>query len=99
MGYPSERGVDDWRRYDYDCFQAELAAAEGLPLGEGPRAQRGGGGVFGGGSLTFVCPGEPSAGSSQTDPSLLAVFYDYVKLMPMMAEANQMSQELAKVTS
>lgn len=45
-----------------------------------------------------VCVGESSAGSSLTDPSLLAVFYDYIKLMPMMAEANQMSQELNKVT-
>lgn len=42
--------------------------------------------------------GESSAGSSQTDPSLLAVFYDFIKLMPMVAEANQMSQELNKVT-
>lgn len=33
------------------------------------------------------------------DPSLLAVFYDYIKLMPMVAEANQMSQELNKVIS
>ena len=41
--------------------------------------------------------GEPSSGSSQTDPSLLAVFYDYIKLMPLVAEANQMSQELNKV--
>lgn len=46
----------------------------------------------------MYCVGESNAGSSQTDPSLLAVFYDYVKLMPMMAEANQMSQELNKVT-
>lgn len=45
-----------------------------------------------------VCEGESGAGSSHTDPSLLAVFYDYVKLMPMVAEANQMSQELNKVT-
>lgn len=44
-----------------------------------------------------LCLGESSAGSSQTDPSLLAVFYDYIKLMPMVAEANQMSQELNKV--
>nr|XP_046239631.1 kinesin-like protein KIF28P isoform X2 [Scatophagus argus] len=72
IGYPSERGGDDWSRYDYDYFQSELAAAEGIHLGES------------------------SAGSSQTDPSLLAVFYDYIKLMPMMAEANQMSQELNK---
>ncbi|XP_056135305.1 kinesin-like protein KIF28 [Lampris incognitus] len=72
IGYPSERGVDDWSRYDYDYFQSELAAAEGIHLGE------------------------PNAESSQTDPSLLAVFYDYIKLMPMVAEANQMSQELNK---
>ncbi|XP_067223860.1 kinesin-like protein KIF28P [Chanodichthys erythropterus] len=32
----------------------------------------------------------------QTDPSLLAVFYDYIKLMPMVTEANQMSKELKK---
>uniref|UniRef100_A0A3P8RZ87 Si:rp71-84d9.1 n=1 Tax=Amphiprion percula TaxID=161767 RepID=A0A3P8RZ87_AMPPE len=72
IGYPSERGGDDWSRYDYDYFQSELAAAEGIHLGES------------------------SAGSSQTDPSLLAVFYDYIKLMPMVAEVNQMSQELNK---
>ncbi|TNN43726.1 Kinesin-like protein KIF28P [Liparis tanakae] len=72
IGFPSERGGDDWSRYDYDYFLSELAAAEGIHLGES------------------------SAGSSQTDPSLLAVFYDYVKLMPMVAEANQMSQELNK---
>nr|XP_020445542.1 kinesin-like protein KIF28P isoform X2 [Monopterus albus] len=72
IGFPSERGVDDWSRYDYDFFQSELAAAEGIHLGES------------------------SAGSSQTDPSLLAVFYDYIELMPMVAEANQMSQELNK---
>uniref|UniRef100_A0A8C2WPY6 Si:rp71-84d9.1 n=1 Tax=Cyclopterus lumpus TaxID=8103 RepID=A0A8C2WPY6_CYCLU len=70
IGFPSERGGDDWSRYDYDYFQSELAAAEGIHLG--------------------------NAGSTQTDPSLLAVFYDYVKLMPMVAEANQMSQELNK---
>ncbi|XP_029354431.1 kinesin-like protein KIF28P [Echeneis naucrates] len=72
VGYPSERGGDDWSRYDYDYFQSELAAAEGIHLGP------------------------PSAASSHTDPSLLAVFYDYIKLMPMVAEANQMSQELSK---
>ncbi|XP_021322979.3 kinesin-like protein KIF28P isoform X2 [Danio rerio] len=32
----------------------------------------------------------------QPDPSLLAVFYDYIKLMPMVTEANQMSAELKK---
>ncbi|KAM4596948.1 kinesin-like protein KIF28P [Fundulus diaphanus] len=72
IGYPSERGGDDWSRYDYDYFQSELAAAEGIHLGES------------------------NTGSDQTDPSLLAVFYDYIKLMPLVAEANQMSQELSK---
>ncbi|XP_068598298.1 kinesin-like protein KIF28P [Brachionichthys hirsutus] len=73
ISYPSERGGgDDWSRYDYDYFQSELAAAQGIHLGE------------------------TSVGPNQTDPSLLAVFYDYIKLMPMMAEANQMSQELNK---
>lgn len=41
--------------------------------------------------------GESGSGSSQTDPLLLAVFYDYIQLMPMVAEVNQMSQELNKV--
>ncbi|XP_054892669.1 kinesin-like protein KIF28 isoform X2 [Poeciliopsis prolifica] len=72
VGYPSERGGEDWSRYDYDYFQSELAAAEGIRLSES------------------------STGCSQTDPSLLAVFYDYIQLMPMVAEANQMSQELSK---
>lgn len=44
-----------------------------------------------------VCVDESGSGSSQTDPLLLAVFYDYIQLMPMVAEANQMSQELNKV--
>ncbi|KAF7254251.1 Kinesin-like protein KIF28P [Varanus komodoensis] len=30
------------------------------------------------------------------DPSVLAVFHDYIKLMPLVAEANQMSVELRK---
>ncbi|KAJ6664741.1 hypothetical protein lerEdw1_006314, partial [Lerista edwardsae] len=30
------------------------------------------------------------------DPSVLAVFHDYIKLMPLVAEANQMSVELSK---
>ncbi|XP_061671253.1 kinesin-like protein KIF28P [Syngnathoides biaculeatus] len=72
IGFPSERGANDWSRYDYDYFLSELAAAEGIHLGE---------------SSTESCP---------TDPRLLAVFYDYVKLMPLVAEANQMSQELKK---
>uniref|UniRef100_A0A087YF23 Kinesin-like protein 6 n=1 Tax=Poecilia formosa TaxID=48698 RepID=A0A087YF23_POEFO len=75
VGYPSERGGEDWSRYDYDYFQSELAAAEGIHLS----------GI-----------GESNTGCSQTDPSLLAVFYDYIQLMPMVAEANQISQELSK---
>uniref|UniRef100_A0A8C5K6W0 Kinesin-like protein n=1 Tax=Jaculus jaculus TaxID=51337 RepID=A0A8C5K6W0_JACJA len=35
-------------------------------------------------------------GDGQVDPSVLAVFQDYVKLMPLVAEANQMSDELEK---
>ncbi|KAM9826680.1 kinesin-like protein KIF28P isoform 3-T3 [Syngnathus typhle] len=72
IGFPSERVANDWSCYDYDYFLSELAAAEGIHLGE------------------------RSSDSSQTDPSLLAVFYDYIKLMPLVAEANQMSQELNK---
>lgn len=49
-------------------------------------------------SFLYQCLGESNVASCQTDPSLLAVFYDYIKLMPMVAEANQMSQELSKVT-
>ncbi|TFK03236.1 Kinesin-like protein KIF28P [Platysternon megacephalum] len=30
------------------------------------------------------------------DPSVLAVFHNYIKLMPLVAEANQMSEELKK---
>ncbi|XP_075057053.1 kinesin-like protein KIF28 [Mixophyes fleayi] len=30
------------------------------------------------------------------DPSVLAVFHDYIKLIPLVAEANQMSEELIK---
>ncbi|XP_061734931.1 kinesin-like protein KIF28P isoform X2 [Nerophis ophidion] len=72
IGFPSERGADDWSYYDYDFFLSELAAAEGIHLSQ------------------------TSAGCCKTDPSLLAVFYDYIKLMPLVAEANQMSQELNK---
>ncbi|XP_077481852.1 kinesin-like protein KIF28 isoform X2 [Stigmatopora argus] len=72
IGFPSERGANDWSRYDYDYFLSELAEAEGIHLGES------------------------SNDSCQTDPRLLAVFYDYVKMMPLVAEANQMSQELNK---
>ncbi|XP_053366405.1 kinesin-like protein KIF28 [Clarias gariepinus] len=38
----------------------------------------------------------PGQRSLQPNPSLLAAFYDYIKLMPMVTEANQMSQELNK---
>ncbi|KAL4623865.1 kinesin-like protein KIF28P [Arapaima gigas] len=75
VGFPSERNGEDWSRYDYDYFQSELAAAEGI-------------------HLHSLC--SSSDGRRQPDPSLLAVFYDYIKLMPMVAEANQMSQELRK---
>lgn len=40
-----------------------------------------------------------SVESLQPNPSLLAAFYDYAKLMPMVTEANQMSQELNKASS
>ncbi|XP_063040301.1 kinesin-like protein KIF28P [Engraulis encrasicolus] len=81
VGFPCERGADDWSRYDYDYFQSELAAAAGIHIPSLCEEQS---------------PGEPSAGLDQTDPSLLAVFYDYIKLIPMVTEANQMSQELNK---
>lgn len=42
--------------------------------------------------------GSSSPGDDQADPSILAVFQDYVKLMPLVVEANQMSEELKKVT-
>ncbi|XP_061105840.1 kinesin-like protein KIF28P [Conger conger] len=81
IGFPSDRGGEDWSRYDYDYFQSELAAAEGFHVH----------------SLSLSPPaGDNSAMQSQADPSLLAVFYDYIKFMPMVAEANQMSQELHK---
>ncbi|KAM5237704.1 LOW QUALITY PROTEIN: kinesin-like protein KIF28P [Ctenodactylus gundi] len=35
-------------------------------------------------------------GDGRPDPSVLAVFQDYVKLMPLVAEVNQMSEELKK---
>ncbi|XP_046712112.1 kinesin-like protein KIF28P [Silurus meridionalis] len=76
MGFPSERVGDDWSRYDYDFFQSELAAAEGV-------------------HLHTLCD-TPGPRSQEPNPSLLAAFYDYIKLMPMVTEANQMSQELNK---
>ncbi|KAJ8341846.1 hypothetical protein SKAU_G00341370 [Synaphobranchus kaupii] len=81
VGFPSERGGEDWSRYDYDYFQSELAAAEGFHVHSLCEEEN---------------PGDNSATQGQADPSLLAVFYDYIKLMPMVAEANQMSQELHK---
>lgn len=41
--------------------------------------------------------GAGDRGEGKADPSVLAVFQDYVKLMPLVAEANQMSEELKKV--
>lgn len=32
IGFPSERSGEDWSRYDYDYFQSELAAAEGIHI-------------------------------------------------------------------
>ncbi|KAJ8393049.1 hypothetical protein AAFF_G00069530 [Aldrovandia affinis] len=81
IGYPSERSGEDWSRYDYDYFQSELAAVEGFHIHSLCEGQD---------------QGDHSVAQSQADPSLLAVFYDYIKLMPMVAEANQMSQELHK---
>ena len=40
IGFPSERGSEDLSRFDYDFFQLERAAAEGVStdkLGEQPR--------------------------------------------------------------
>ncbi|XP_043119666.1 kinesin-like protein KIF28P isoform X1 [Puntigrus tetrazona] len=76
IGFPSERSVEDWSRYDYDYFQSELAAAEGF-------------------HIQSLCD-DQGRRPHQPDPSLLAVFYDYIKLMPMVTEANQMSKELKK---
>lgn len=41
--------------------------------------------------------GAMGRGDGSADPSVLAVFQDYVKLMPLVAEANQMGEELEKV--
>ncbi|KAK7815295.1 hypothetical protein U0070_019139 [Myodes glareolus] len=75
IGFPSERGAKDLSRYDYDFFQLERAAAEGV-------------------SMDMLGTGSP--GDGQADPSILAVFQDYIKLMPLVVEANQMSEELKK---
>ncbi|XP_062981482.1 kinesin-like protein KIF28 [Elgaria multicarinata webbii] len=40
--------------------------------------------------------GAASRKDGKPDPSVLAVFHDYIKLMPLVAEANQMSVELRK---
>lgn len=32
VGFPSERGAEDLSRYDYDFFQLERAAAEGVSV-------------------------------------------------------------------
>ncbi|KAM9612979.1 LOW QUALITY PROTEIN: kinesin-like protein KIF28P [Trichechus inunguis] len=40
--------------------------------------------------------GSTNSGDGKADPSVLAVFQDYIKLMPLIAEANQMSEELKK---
>ncbi|NXL83018.1 KIF28 protein, partial [Alectura lathami] len=42
--------------------------------------------------------GAAGSGQGRVDPSVLAAFHDYIKLMPLVAEANQMSQELRKVS-
>lgn len=42
IGFPSERGREDLSRFDYDFFQLERAAAEGVSvdkLGERPGPQ------------------------------------------------------------
>ncbi|KAG8511831.1 Kinesin-like protein KIF28P, partial [Galemys pyrenaicus] len=76
VGFPSERGSEDLSRFDYDFFQQERAAAEGMSVDK---------------------LGALNKGDSKADPSVLAAFQDYIKLMPLVAEANQMSEELKKV--
>ncbi|XP_039091730.1 kinesin-like protein KIF28P, partial [Hyaena hyaena] len=75
IGLPSERGSEDLTRFDYDFFQLERAAAEGVSMDK---------------------LGAASHGHGKADPSVLAVFQDYVRLMPLVAEANQMGEELKK---
>ncbi|XP_030050522.1 kinesin-like protein KIF28P [Microcaecilia unicolor] len=75
IGFPAERGHEDLTRFDYDFFQSELAAAEGISVDKLAAANN--------------KDGKP-------DPSMLAVFHDYIKVMPLVAEANQMSEELKK---
>ncbi|XP_036091268.1 kinesin-like protein KIF28P isoform X2 [Rousettus aegyptiacus] len=75
IGFPWERGGEDLSRFDYDFFQLERAAAEGVSVDK---------------------LGAGDSGGGNADPSVLAVFQDYIKLMPLVAEANQMSEELKK---
>ncbi|XP_021574398.1 kinesin-like protein KIF28P [Carlito syrichta] len=75
MGFPAERGSEDLSRFDYEFFQMERAAAEGVSVDK---------------------LGAANSGDGKADPSVLAVFQDYIKLMPLVAEANQMSEELKK---
>ncbi|XP_020837777.1 kinesin-like protein KIF28P [Phascolarctos cinereus] len=75
IGFPSERSSDDLARFDYDFFQSELAAAEGVSVDK----------------LSAI-----NNKDGKVDPSVLAVFQDYIKLIPLVAEANQMSEELMK---
>ncbi|KAJ8776334.1 hypothetical protein J1605_015632 [Eschrichtius robustus] len=75
IGFPSERGSEDLSRFDYDFFQLERVASEGVSVDK---------------------LGAVNSGDGKADPSVLAVFQDYIKLMPLVAEANQMSEELKK---
>ncbi|XP_040307820.1 kinesin-like protein KIF28P [Herpailurus yagouaroundi] len=75
IGFPSERGSEDLTRFDYDFFQLERAAAEGVSVDK---------------------LGAASHGDGKADPGMLVVFQDYVRLMPLVAEANQMGEELKK---
>ncbi|KAM6217435.1 kinesin-like protein KIF28 [Rhynchocyon petersi] len=75
IGLPCERGSEDLSRFDYDFFQLERAAAEGVSVDK---------------------LGATNNGDGKADSIVLAVFQDYVKLMPLVAEANQMSEELRK---
>nr|XP_015207004.1 PREDICTED: kinesin-like protein KIF28P [Lepisosteus oculatus] len=80
IGFPSERKNEDWSRFDYDYFQSELAAAEGFDIEK----------------LGKDSTDSMGHRNGRLNPSLLAVFHDYIKVLPMVAEANQMSQELNK---
>ncbi|XP_075398810.1 kinesin-like protein KIF28P [Tenrec ecaudatus] len=77
VGFPAERGSEDWDagRFDYEFFQLERAAAEGVSVDR---------------------LGATKGRDGKPDTSVLAVFHDYVRLMPLVAEANQMSEELQK---